>query len=152
MQLILMYGATNSVSDTMRRFNDEYAGETHISYNATKSLVDKFLTTGSVADLPRAGRPKLSEAVEIAVLGIVAQNPQTSIRENSAQTNISPSTTHKVLKKHKFHPYKVSCHQELFFEDFNRRINFCELFTNRIAQDPNLLRHVCFSDEATFFS
>lgn len=150
-RVILIYGAELDITRTVTSFNGEFQGIAHTTYNTVKTLVDKFKATGSVADLPRSGRPKFSEVQELAILGTVAQNPQTSTRQNSAQNNIPRSTVRRVLKRHKFHPWKPSCHQELFLEDFDRRIHFCETINAKKAQDPAFLKHICFTDEATFW-
>ncbi|EFN76918.1 hypothetical protein EAI_11088, partial [Harpegnathos saltator] len=46
--------------------------------------------------------------------------------------------------------YKIHLVQELNEDDFDRRIVFCDLMMERIAEDPNYLSNVVFSDEATF--
>ncbi|EFN82646.1 hypothetical protein EAI_11103, partial [Harpegnathos saltator] len=56
----------------------------------------------------------------------------------------------KILKMNKFHPYKIHLVQELNEDDFDRRIEFCDLMMEKIAKDPNYLSNVVFSDEATF--
>ncbi|EFN85686.1 hypothetical protein EAI_09677, partial [Harpegnathos saltator] len=56
----------------------------------------------------------------------------------------------KILKMNKFHPYKIHLVQELNEDDFDRRIEFCDLMMEKIAEDPNYLSNVLFSNEATF--
>ncbi|EFN89567.1 hypothetical protein EAI_05934, partial [Harpegnathos saltator] len=40
--------------------------------------------------------------------------------------------------------------QELSEDDFDRRIEFCDLMMEMIVDDPLLLNNIVFSDEATF--
>lgn len=47
-------------------------------------------------------------------------------------------SVHKILQINKFHPYKIRLVQELSNDDFDRRIEFCELM-ERINEDPNYL-------------
>ncbi|XP_072401603.1 uncharacterized protein [Diabrotica undecimpunctata] len=40
---------------------------------------------------------------------------------------------------------------ELTEDDPDRRLQYCESMDNNISQDPTYLRHICFSDKATFY-
>lgn len=40
--------------------------------------------------------------------------------------------------------------QKLAKDDFDRRIPFCELMTERIAEHDQFLKNICFSDESSF--
>lgn len=40
---------------------------------------------------------------------------------------------------------------ELTEDDPDRRVEFCEIMTDRIARHPTYVRNICFSDECTFF-
>ncbi|XP_072398072.1 uncharacterized protein [Diabrotica undecimpunctata] len=40
---------------------------------------------------------------------------------------------------------------ELTEDDPDRRLQYCETIDNNISQDPSYLRHICFSNEATFY-
>ena len=46
-------------------------------------------------------------------------------------------SVHKILKKEKFHSYKIHLTQELYEDDFDCRIEFCESMMLNI--DKNLL-------------
>ncbi|KYM80582.1 hypothetical protein ALC53_08966 [Atta colombica] len=59
--------------------------------------------------------------------------------------NIDLMSVHKILKKEKFHPYKSHLAQELYKDDFDRRIEFCESMMLNIDRS-----FIIFSDEATF--
>jgi len=48
------------------------------------------------------------------------------------------------------HPYHIVLHQELKAQDFDTRLNFCNWLLNMIEDDPELLTHILWSDEATF--
>ena len=45
--------------------------------------------------------------------------------------NISRTNIQRILKYHKFHPYKIKL-QELNEDDFDRRLQFCERLTNKV--------------------
>ncbi|EFN73065.1 hypothetical protein EAG_00196, partial [Camponotus floridanus] len=72
-------------------------------------------------------------------------------RQLSAVSGISRTSIRRILKHHKFHPYKIKLLQELNEDDFDRRLQFCEVMSERITNNPNFLFNICFSDECSFF-
>jgi len=70
----------------------------------------------------------------------------TSIRKTQ-EHQINFMSVHKILKQNKFHPFKV---HELNENDFDRRVEFCEIMMARIDIDPDFLFRIVFSDEAMF--
>ncbi|XP_031327482.1 uncharacterized protein LOC116158782 [Photinus pyralis] len=76
------------------------------------------------------------------------QSPKKSISRLSAQTGLSTGTCHKALKKvlH-MHPYKISSVQQLHALDYDRRVQYCHWFNERL-NDNNLLDLTFYSDEA----
>ena len=65
--------------------------------------------------------------------------------------NVSRKTIQTtIMKKEKFHPYKIHLVQELNEDDFDRRVEFTEIIMNRIQQDGNFINRILFSDESTF--
>ncbi|EFN89279.1 hypothetical protein EAI_01709, partial [Harpegnathos saltator] len=62
---------------------------------------------------------------------------------------IGHSSVSKILKLNKWHPYKLHLVQKLFEDDFDRRIEFCDLMMEMIVDDPLLLNNIVFSDETT---
>ena len=60
------------------------------------------------------------------VLQSFIEDPHNSIRKVAQQHDINPMSVHKILKKEKFHPYKIHLTQELCENYFDHRIEFCE--------------------------
>ena len=117
-------------------------------------LIQKFQLTGSVANKkrdPERVRPVRNEAFEIEILGQVAVEPTASTRKLQTVTNISRTSIRRILKHHKFHPYKIHLVHQLNEDDFDRRQEFCEIMAERLRLDENYLFNICFSDESTFF-
>ena len=56
----------------------------------------------------------------------------------------------RILHQHKFHPYRISLHQDLYGNDFLKRLNFCKWMRRKMRTDVSFLSHVLFSDEANF--
>ncbi|EFN69413.1 hypothetical protein EAG_15649, partial [Camponotus floridanus] len=77
-------------------------------------------------------------------------NPHTSTRKAAGDNEIDKKSVAKILKKNKFHPYKMTFVQELAEDDFDRRLEFCETMLAKFETDDNLHKKIVFSDEATF--
>jgi hypothetical protein len=82
------------------------------------------------------------------------ENPEISIRNLARQLEIpvSKSSIQRILKTKKYHPYKISLHQELSQVDKENRINFCRHMLQRLEQQPNFPFFILFCDESTFKS
>lgn len=81
---------------------------------------------------------------------MINANPRASVRVIARECNVSYGCVRNILKRYKYHPYKIPCHQEIFQMDEERRNAFCEEMQERANQDPNFLSSICFTDECTF--
>lgn len=150
-EIIFLYGECGrSYKATARRFNELYP-DRPIDHRYVSRLVQKLRDTFSLTDRMRTGRPPSDEATVLEVIGRVSMNYQQSLTEIRKSSNIPKSSIQRILKKHSFHPYKMHITQELAEDDFDRRLEFCELMTERIAEREHLLENICFSDESTFY-
>lgn len=86
----------------------------------------------------------------IAVLAAAAYNLYASSREISHQSGIAHTNIWKILKRHKYHSYHISMHQELHGDDFNNRMVFCNWACMQLIRDSQFFCWVIFSDESTF--
>lgn len=149
--IIFIYGAEHKCSRrTANVFNNKYPGK-NLSHTAVNDLVRKFSETGSVINKTRTERRVLDELTQVEVVGQFVMNPTTSLRKVQRQTGISLGSVHKVMTLNKFHPYKIHVNQELSEDDYDRRIQFCEIMSDLINENPDLTKNVCFSDECTFY-
>lgn len=149
-QMVFIYGSENRCAlRTAAAFNEINPGK-NVSHTYIRQLIIKFEETGSVANKKRVHQRVLNEAAQVEVLGHFAMNPTMSLRQASAITGISHEAVRRVLKLHKFHPYKMQILQELREDDPDRRIQFCEDMTEMLRVTPQLLKNICFSDECTF--
>lgn len=64
--------------------------------------------------------------------------------------NISRQVVWRVLKKHKYRPYKIHITQVLHPGDSDRRVAFCRILMDQLEQNPNFLNDVMFTDECKF--
>ena len=46
--------------------------------------------------------------------------------------------------------YRMSLHQDLYGNDFLKRVNFCNCIRRKMHTDVSFMSHVLFSDEANF--
>lgn len=144
----LFYKNHENATITANLFNERHADK-HLHHPYVLDLVRKFVRTGSVTNSKRA--TERNEVLELAVLGHVSVDPTLSTRKLAAVSGVSRTTVQRILKKHKFHPYKISLVHELNEDDYDRRLQFCETISETTTTNPRFLFNVCFSDECSFF-
>ncbi|KYQ50729.1 hypothetical protein ALC60_10189, partial [Trachymyrmex zeteki] len=88
----------------------------------------RFEEMGFVKDRNRQDRPAIATNPDkrLNVLQSFIEDPRNSIRKVAQQHDIDPMSVHKILKKEKFYSYKIHLAQELYEDDFDRHIEFCE--------------------------
>lgn len=133
---------------TAALFNERHP-EHNVSAVYVLQLVAKFNATGSVGNKKRVH--ERDEARKMAVLGHVVMDPTLSTRKLSAVSGESRTTIRRILKKHKFHPFKIRLVQELNEDDFDRRLQFCEVVSEIINNNHNYIFDICFSDECSLY-
>lgn len=153
--LLIMRGwgdLTRSYSEVQNLFNDSFPNRNPIARSTVASTINRFLTHGTVSDLPRSGRPPsaTNEDSSVEVLQSFVENPHETLRSAAAKHDMSHPSVLKVLHKSGFKPYKLTLHQELNEDDFDRRLEFCETMMNKLDLKQILLNNIVFSDEATF--
>jgi len=113
--------------------------------------VKRFNETGNVKNRQIPGRPisAIGEEKQLDVAQSFVENVHLSIRKANQQHDISRMSVQRILKKIKFHPYKIHLVQELSKDDFDRRMEFCDVM-RKTDDDSNFVFNVIFSDEATF--
>lgn len=126
-EMILIYGeCRRNVDDAVALYAERFPANVR-SRSFFYKVVNAFTSDGSVQPKKRKRRTTVTgEDNEIAVLAAVHQNPQVSIRQLHADSGISVGSIHKILHRHKYHPYHISLHQELHGNDFHNRVVFCE--------------------------
>jgi len=132
-------------------FNERHP-DRPVSKTAVHKLISKFKETGSVADAKRSGRPKTAtnEDNQINTLAVFQRSPIKSPMKAAAEVGISRTSLRRILKEHKYHPYKLQIVHGLDEEDEAVRLDFCQWGVEAIENgilDPS---DICFSDEAIF--
>ena len=120
------------------------------SHMAFKRLADRFCLFGTVKQTRVKRRPIVNENNAPAILAFAALNLHSSSRKMEKKNGISQRSVLRILHQHKFHPYRMSLHQDLYGNDFLKHVNFCNWIRRKMRTDVSFLSHVLFSDEANF--
>lgn len=148
---IIGYGdRTRTQAETAELFNEIHPDRPPISQSVVSRVEAKFREFGHVRDQPRSGRPSVSENDQLNVLLSFQENPHSALSHVAGNQNLSKSAVHNVVRRNKYHPYKVIPLQELSEDDFDRRSEFCMQLQNICNQDQNAVKRIIYSDEATF--
>lgn len=151
-EVILLVG-NRSTREAADLFNQNHPEREPISFSCVAKLLNKFKDTGSVHDKPRCGPPRRvsDEETSVAVLGAFRKSPTKSIRRLSSETNLPKSSIHRILKLHKWHPYKLHLMQKLSEDDPDRRLEFCSWAMTMCEENDNFPYEILFTDEANFY-
>ena len=82
----------------------------------------------------------------------VDKNPHSSLRQLKIRHNMSVTTLQRLLKKEKYHPYKMILVQELKNNDYERRLKYSDWIVKQFNDDPLFVKNTVFTDECVFSS
>lgn len=134
-----------------RIYAERYPERRHPDKRSLQNLMERFSQTGKVEyPKPVRDKPVRTEEKELDVMLQVVENPSVSQENVADALNVSKSTVQRVLKQNRFHAYHIQFHQELFEEDFQKRVEFCNWAQAKIRLNLDFFDKVLFSDEATF--
>lgn len=122
------------------------------NYKTIDSLIKRFNETGSVADLPRSGRPVTAVTTEATkrVSDLYEDRPSTSSRRASNELGVSRTSVRRIIKSLNLRVYVPRLVQSLHEDDFDRRLEFCEEMLRNFENNPDLIDKIVWSDEAKF--
>ena len=92
---------------------------------------------------------KLREEAKVQVFAEIENQPTASTRLLANIKNVPRTTVRKVLKEHRYHPYKLHFVEKLIKGDDEGRIRFCREMQLLIAEQPDAVETICFTDEET---
>lgn len=153
-EILMMVGygdRRRSTNEVCELFNHIHPDRTPLSQSTVCKILRKYEEHGHVKNLPKSGRPKVDENVQLDVLLAVEDNPHSASRQVALDMGISHTSVQTIWHKEKYHPYKVCLVQELNEDDYDRRLQFCEIMQPICNQDENFAANILFSDEATFY-
>jgi hypothetical protein len=137
-ELIRTWG-DRSTRAVAAEFNERHPDRHPVSHVSVAQLFTRFMVTGSVADRPRSGRPvtETDEATSVAVLTTFAKSPTGSTRRLSMECGVNRRSIGRVLKEHRWHPYKLQMQHHMSEDDRDRRVQFCEWAVAQLLEDPD---------------
>jgi Helix-turn-helix domain (DUF4817) len=146
-QFSISQNATHVVREWKKHFNTPPP-----SRPAVTEINKRFDTTGSVADLPRSGRPRCVRTEENvqAVVDKYARSPGTSLRRASLALGMDKSAVRRILADVGMKPFRPILVHELLEDDYDRRIEFCETYQAMLQANPGMDDLILWTDESTF--
>lgn len=125
--ILLCVDSSLSSRDIASKFNNSHSERNMpISHVTVITLLKKFKETGSVL---QEKKPKQHRATNDEISQLIRHRlacyPKISSRKLAQTLNISQSSTIRILKKEKFHPYKILYKQKLNEDDPDRLLEFC---------------------------
>lgn len=152
--MILIYGeCQQNATQAVRTYRQRY-GETRRCPTNARIIVQAVqrIRENQPLVLLREGVPPREVAVSLErrILEHFTQNPSCSLRRAARQFEVHHKTVLKILKKDKRRPYKFCKVQALLPHDRPIRENYCRWILSKIADDPDFLYNVMWTDESTF--
>lgn len=143
-----------SATAVQRKFRDAFGVGRRDLVPSKSSIVrwhSKFIESGTILRNKSVRRRSVrTEDAEKVVIAAFSETPRLSLRRVANLTTMSKTSIARTLKDHGFHPYKLQTAQQLFEEDKHNRMMFAADELERIANDPEHLEYLFFSDEAHF--
>lgn len=155
LEMLLIYGeCRRNATLAAETYAERFPNNNHPNKQIFKKLCQSLRERGDFRQKVKVFQNynATNELAQGRVLNLVANDPNLSCREISAQTNISKTSVSRILKRHHFHPYHIELHQQLYDRDFENRVTFCQWAQNMIVADPNFFDKVLFTDESCFKS
>lgn len=150
---IFMLHTTNSVQKTAEIFNGRYPERAApLSASTVSKIWNKFQQTGSVHDRKKSGRPatSVSEDNSIDIMAQVQLNPHSTTRSLARDAGISKGSVSAIMKKIRFHPYKMVILHKLKPEDYPKRVEFCTKYLDMVNNSQRVPFKVLWTDESIF--
>lgn len=146
------FAELKSISAVLRSFRRRFGIRQRPSRNTISAWIQKWRETGSIQNKKSTGRPRTACNLgnEERVRNAINNSPTRSVIRHAAVLGLTDRSTRRMLRKMKFHPYKVSVVQELSNQDKINRLNFCQNFM-ALHNNHNIGNNLFMSDEAHFY-
>jgi hypothetical protein len=96
-------GLIRNCRKVVKQFNRTHPLDSHITHDNFPKLTKKFRNTGSVADQPRRGRPRIytDEGISTMVVAAFEKSP----KKYRLCYGVSHANIVRIMKEHRLHPY-----------------------------------------------
>lgn len=91
-----------------------------------------------------------SDVCDTMICASVEANSRQSSKQIVETVGTSSSTVRKILKKNKYHSYKIQKFNKIFPENCFQRMQFCETVMEKCNNNDNFLQNIIFTDESSF--
>lgn len=150
-EMVLLYAQFRCYEEVRRQWPSRF-NSSPPTIETIKGVFERFKETGSVADLPRSGRPPTSttsENLEQAQL-LITTDPTTSVSRGAEAMEIPRTSYHRLLVQLDLKPYRPQHVPQLSDCDFDRRAEFSSMMLEKLTADPRLIDHILWTDESLF--
>lgn len=154
--IILWYSKAESADGVVGQFAFAYPGQQVPSRQTIINIYSRFKKSGCINQCGKCydqqARPIPEERIERDenVCAFVEASEPCSSTHISQEIGIPDRTVRHVLKKHGYKSYKIKTTQEIFPDDFIRRMEFCETMRRKINENEDFLKNILFTDESSF--
>lgn len=158
---VQLYYRHQNYREAARQMRAEF-NDVGVQDTSVRKVVMRFCQTGSVAALPRSGRPSIASDPDFQqrVREQLTAGQPTSTRRLALQLNEDEGpdgpfytcheTVWRTLKLMKLKPFRPRLVQALHPEDYVDRVQFAELFLAAAEVEVEWVNRVLWSDEAIF--
>ena len=140
-------------AEVQRRFTREFHRNAPSRVTISR-ILDNFEEHGSIQCMRKghSGRHRSSTSPtrEQEVIDNVQNSPRKSVRQISCETGIPKSSVHRILKRAQWKSFIPALVHALNEDDPDRRVEFCEWYLAKCADDNEFPHKIIWSDEATF--
>lgn len=150
-QSVLLYTKYQSFIEVRRMWKNFFTTKSPTN-KTISNLVNKFVETGSVHDRQRSGRPS-SAVTEQAIQNVTESLTELgylSLRQGAQDLGMSLTSYYRTVIEAGFQAFRSTKVQELSDDDFDRRMEFCEIMLSKFDQNPRLLDMIIWTDESEF--
>lgn len=137
---VKLYYETRNSAEVQRRWSKVF-NSSPPARNSILDLVRKFEATGSVLHAKGAGRPRTAtnEKKEGELLESLKHSPQKSSRRLSTELSVSHMAVMRIFQKLNYRPYRPQLIHGLHEEDFDKRIEFSEIFLGMVENYETIM-------------
>lgn len=152
LNLLIIYGECGRIIDrSCRVFTERFPDRPKPTKDTIRRLLKNCIEHGSFLPKVSKNKPLVdNENAEITVLAYFRVYSNNSLKDAQIDLNLSASSIHRILVKHKWNPFKYYQVQHLREGDLALRTEFCEWFLMRTQEFDNFTETVIWTDEAKF--
>jgi hypothetical protein len=150
--MVQMYYRLGNAREVTRTWGDRFPSAPP-DHRIVMWSVNKFEQTGSVKMRPKTyTRSVLHGDTLQAIADFQAEHEEApvSVRSSSRAMGLTTSSYHRGMKEIGLKCYRPQLVVDLSDDDFDRRVQHCEVWRVKFLEDPQLVNRIKWSDECEF--